>query len=270
MPRNDRPHRERLGTSATGIPATGTSATDIFATGTPARGTSATGTSGGAEAGPASPRVEVRRHADRGRYDRETIHAILDAGLICHLGVVVEGEPLVLPTGFGRVGDTLYLHGAAANRSLQAALEGVCVTVTHVDGLVLARSAFGHSMNYRSVVVRGRARAVTDPAERRAALRAVVEHAVSGRWEEARQPSAKELATTAVIAVDLAECSAKVRTGPPLDPASDRRLPVWAGEVPLRMVAGPALPDPDLDAAIAEAPSVARVRARFPGFPDGG
>ena len=140
------------------------------------------------EGGPASPRVEVRRHPDRARYDRATIDAILDAALICHLGVVVDGEPLVLPTGFGRLGDTLYLHGATANRSLAAALEGACVTVTHLDGLVMARSAFGHSMNYRSAVVRGRARAVTDPVEKRAGLRAVVEHALPGRWDEVRQP----------------------------------------------------------------------------------
>jgi nitroimidazol reductase NimA-like FMN-containing flavoprotein (pyridoxamine 5'-phosphate oxidase superfamily) len=137
-------------------------------------------------AGPASPRVQVRRHPERGRYDRETIDAILDEALICHLGVVIDGDPLVLPTGFGRIGDTLYLHGAATNRSLAAALDGVCITVTHVDGLVLARSAFGHSMNFRSVVVRGRARAVADLEERRAALVAVVEHGIPGRWAEVR------------------------------------------------------------------------------------
>ena len=215
--------------------------------------------------GPASPRVQVHRHAERARYDRETIDAILDEALICHLGVVIDGEPLVLPTGFGRVGDTLYLHGAAANRSLAAALDGVCITATHVDGLVLARSAFGHSMNFRSVVVRGRARAVTDPEERREALLAVVEHGIPGRWAEVRQPSAKEFESTSVIAVDLAECSAKVRTGPPLDPVSDRDLPVWAGEIPLRLVAGAPRPDPHLKAGIDEPPSVAEVLRRFPG-----
>jgi hypothetical protein len=216
-------------------------------------------------AGPASPRVQVHRHPERARYDRETIDTILDEALICHLGVVVDGEPLVLPTGFGRVGDTLYLHGAATNRSLAAAQDGVCITVTHVDGLVLARSAFGHSMNFRSVVVRGRARLVTDPEERRAGLVAVVEHSLPGRWAEVRQPSAKEIETTAVIAVDLAECSAKVRAGPPLDPVSDRDLPVWAGEVPLRLVAGAPRPDPDLVEGIDEPPSVAEVLRRFPG-----
>jgi len=215
--------------------------------------------------GPASPRVQLHRHPERARYDRETVDAILDEALICHLGVVVDGEPLVLPTGFGRVGDTLYLHGAATNRSLAAALDGVCITVTHVDGLVLARSAFGHSMNFRSVVVRGRARAVTDPEERRAALMAVVEHGIPGRWAEVRQPSAKEIEITTVIAVDLAECSAKVRSGPPLDPVADHHLPVWAGEVPLRLVAGAPRPDPQLAEGIDLPPSVAEVRRRFPG-----
>ena len=221
------------------------------------------------EGGPASRRVEVRRHPDRARYDRATIDAILDEALICHLGVIVDGEPLVLPTGFGRLGDTLYLHGAAANRSLAAALEGACVTVTHVDGLVLARSAFGHSMNYRSVVVRGRARAVTDPVERRDGLRAVVEHALPGRWDEVRQPSPREMDATAVIALDLAECSAKVRTGPPLDPASD--LPRGSGRVRSRFGWSPALPVPT--------PTWVRVSSRrrawsdaaaIPALPDGG
>jgi hypothetical protein len=220
---------------------------------------------------PASPRVEVRRHPDRARYDRETVDAILDEAVVCHIGVMVGGEPLVLPTSFGRVGDTLYLHGAAANRSLAAALEGVCVTVTHLDGLVLARSAFGHSMNYRSVVVRGRGRAVTDPQERLAALRAIVEQAIPGRWDEVRRPTEKELATTAVIAVDMGERSAKVRTGPPLDPVSDRRLPVWAGEIPLRVVAGHPRADLDPDSGVQEPASVARALRRFPGpAPHGG
>jgi nitroimidazol reductase NimA-like FMN-containing flavoprotein (pyridoxamine 5'-phosphate oxidase superfamily) len=218
-----------------------------------------------AGAGPGSPRVQLHRHPERARYDRKTIDAILDEALICHLGVVVAGEPLVLPSGFGRVADTLYLHGAAANRSLAAALDGVCITVTQVDGLVLARSAFGHSMNYRSVVVRGRARVVTDPEERLAGLRAVVEHGIPGRWAEVREPSPKELRTTIVIAVDLAECSAKVRSGPPLDPVSDRRLPVWAGEVPLRLVAGAPRADPDLVGGIDPPPSVAEMLRRFPG-----
>ncbi len=214
-------------------------------------------------AGPATPRVKIRRHAERARYDRATVDAILDSALVCHLGVVVDGEPLVLPTGFGRVGDTVYLHGAAGNASLHAALGGACLTVTHVDGLVLARSLNGHSMNFRSVVVRGRGRLVTDPQERLVAMRAIVEHAVPGRWDEARAPSERELAATAIVAIPLAEVSAKVRTGPPLDPESDRALPVWAGELPLRLVADAPRPDPGLAAGIAEPPSVAGLRRKF-------
>ena len=220
----------------------------------------------GGAVGPASPRVEIRRHAERARYDRGTIDAILDGALICHLGVIADGEPLVLPTAFGRVGDTLYLHGAAANRSLRAALEGVCVTVTHVDGLVMARSASGHSLNFRSVVVRGRARAVTELEERRAGLRAVMEQVAPGRWEEAGEPAEDQIETTMVIAVDLAECSAKVRSGPPLDPASDRGLAVWAGEIPLRLVAGDPVPDTGMGPGIAEPASVRRAQQRFPSF----
>jgi nitroimidazol reductase NimA-like FMN-containing flavoprotein (pyridoxamine 5'-phosphate oxidase superfamily) len=213
--------------------------------------------------GPATPRVRLRRHAERAHYDRATIDAILDSALVCHLGVVVDGEPLVLPTGFGRVGDTLYLHGAAANAGLRAALTGACLTVTHVDGLVMARSLNGHSMNFRSVVVRGRGRLVTDPQERLVALRSIVEHAVPGRWDEAREPSARELAATAIVAIPLAEVSAKVRTGPPQDPEDDRALPVWAGELPLRLVADAPMPDPGLAAGIPEPPSLAGLRRRF-------
>jgi nitroimidazol reductase NimA-like FMN-containing flavoprotein (pyridoxamine 5'-phosphate oxidase superfamily) len=223
-------------------------------------------------AGPVSARVRVRRHADRGRYDAATVEAILDAALICHVGVVEDGQPLVLPTGFGRAGRTLYLHGAVANRSLRLALEGVCVTVTLLDGLVLARSVFSHSMNYRSVVVRGRARPVTDPAEKLAALRAITEHLVPGRWAEVRTPSPTELAATAVIALDMEECSAKVRSGPPRDEAPDRSLPVWAGEVPLHLVAGSPRRDEHVSTGIAEPPSVAAARGRFaaPGGEAGG
>ncbi|HYA00532.1 MAG TPA: pyridoxamine 5'-phosphate oxidase family protein [Candidatus Binatia bacterium] len=211
----------------------------------------------------ASARVRVRRHADRARYDTETIREILDGALICHIGVIVDGAPVVLPTGFGRIGDTLYLHGATSNSHLAAALHGVCITATHVDGLVLARSASGHSMNFRSAVVMGRGRPVTDPAEKRAALRAVVEHAIPGRWTETRQPSDQEIEGTAVVAVELTEASAKVRTGPPMDSASDQALPWWAGEVPLRLVAGAPLEDPQLAAGIPEPDSVAAFRRRF-------
>jgi nitroimidazol reductase NimA-like FMN-containing flavoprotein (pyridoxamine 5'-phosphate oxidase superfamily) len=220
-----------------------------------------------AEATPASPRVRVRRHADRARYDRETVDAILDSALVCHLGVIVDGEPLVLPTGFGRAGHTLYLHGAAANRSLRAALDGACLTVTHVDGLVLARTLLNHSMNYRSVVVRGRGRLVTDARERLIAMRAIVEHAIPGRWDEARAPSDAELAMTAVIAIDLDQVSAKVRSGPPVDPEDDLGLPAWAGEVPLRLTADAPRPDPRLVGAVPEPLSVAGLRRRFASEP---
>lgn len=211
-----------------------------------------------------SPRVRVRRHADRARYDRRTIDAILDQALICHLGVVVDGEPMVLPTGFCRRGDVLYLHGAPANRSLRAALGGACVTVTHLDGLVLARSAMNHSMNYRSAVVVGRARLVEDADEKRAALIAVVEHLVPGRSAEVRGMSDGEMARTMVVALDLGECSAKVRAGPPVDDEADLILPVWAGVVPLRIVAGPTQPACGADPDLPEPASVAAIHARFP------
>jgi nitroimidazol reductase NimA-like FMN-containing flavoprotein (pyridoxamine 5'-phosphate oxidase superfamily) len=211
-----------------------------------------------------SPRVRVRRHADRAHYDRRTVDAILDAGLICHLGVVIDGQPVVLPTGFCRCGDVLYLHGAPANRSLDAALQGACVTVTHLDGLVLARAAMNHSMNYRSAVVMGKARLVDDPVEKRAALTAVVEHLVPGRSAEVREMTATEVARTLVVALDLAECSAKVRGGPPVDDEADLFLPVWAGVIPLRPVAGPAQPEAGVSPDSPEPASVAGIRARFP------
>jgi nitroimidazol reductase NimA-like FMN-containing flavoprotein (pyridoxamine 5'-phosphate oxidase superfamily) len=177
--------------------------------------------------------------------------------------VVVDGQPLVLPTGFGRLGDTLYVHGAAGNLSLRAALAGACVTVTHLDGLVMARSLLNHSMNYRSAVVRGRGRPVTDAQERRVAMRAIVEHIAPGRWNEARAPSDRDLAATTIIALDLTEVSAKVRSGPPQDPEDDLDLPVWAGELPLRLTADAPRPDPRLAVAVPEPPSLAGLRRRF-------
>jgi nitroimidazol reductase NimA-like FMN-containing flavoprotein (pyridoxamine 5'-phosphate oxidase superfamily) len=196
-----------------------------------------------------SPRTTVRRQRQRGAYDAATIEAILDEALICHVGAVVDGAPVVLPTVHARRDRTLYLHGAPANALLRAG-DGaeVCVTATLVDGLVLARSAFHHSVNYRSVVVRGPARAVTDPEEQRAALDALVEHVAPGRTAETRPPSDEELRTTLVLAVGLDEASAKVRTGPPLDEPEDHALPHWAGELPLTVVAGPPRPDPDVPA----------------------
>jgi nitroimidazol reductase NimA-like FMN-containing flavoprotein (pyridoxamine 5'-phosphate oxidase superfamily) len=220
----------------------------------------------GAVEGAASARVRVRRHSERASYEPAALEAILDEALICHVGVVVDGLPVVLPTLHGRVGRTLYLHGAPANRSLRAALQGVCVTATLLDGLVLARSTRMHSMNYRSAVVIGHARTVSDPEEKSLALRAIVEHAIPGRSAEVRNAGPADLAATAVVAVDLDQCSAKARTGPPLDPEEDRKLPVWAGVVPLRTVAGPALRDPDVPVGVAEPPSVTGLRRRWPGF----
>jgi nitroimidazol reductase NimA-like FMN-containing flavoprotein (pyridoxamine 5'-phosphate oxidase superfamily) len=206
---------------------------------------------------PASPRTTVRRQRQRGVYDPPTIEAILDEALICHVGAVVDGAPVVLPTVHARRERTLYLHGAPANALLRAG-DGaeVCVTATLVDGLVLARSAFHHSINYRSVVVRGPARAVTDPAEKADALGAVVEHVARGRSAETRPPSDEELRATLVVAVGLDEASAKVRTGPPLDEPEDHALPHWAGELPLTVVPGPPRPDPDQPADRPVPPSV--------------
>jgi uncharacterized protein len=187
---------------------------------------------------PLSPtaRSTIKRSAARARTDRAELYAALDAVLVCHLGIVVDGAPVVLPTVYGRDGDTLYLHGSTGAASLRAAAADVpvCVTVTHVDGIVYARSVFHHSMNYRSAVVYGRARLVTDDAERRAGLRAVTEHVAPGSWDHARRPTRKELAATAVLALDLAEASLKVRTGPPVDDDEDVAAGGrWAGVLPL-------------------------------------
>jgi uncharacterized protein len=184
-----------------------------------------------------SGRTRVRRHPERARYDRETLLSILDEGLFCHLGFVDEGSPFVVPTLYARDGDTLYVHGAPASRMLRRAREGVevCLTVTLLDGLVLARSVFNHSMNYRSVMVLGRAQEVTDPAEKMLASQVLVEHVCSGRWAEARHPSAKELGATVIVKLDLTEASAKVRSGGPIDQEEDIALPVWAGQIPLRV-----------------------------------
>jgi nitroimidazol reductase NimA-like FMN-containing flavoprotein (pyridoxamine 5'-phosphate oxidase superfamily) len=190
---------------------------------------------------PPSPRSQVRRLPDRGAYDRETIHAILDAGLVCHVGFVSEGHPFVIPMNYGRDGDRVLLHGSAASRLMRGMEAGwpVCLTVTLLDGLVLARSAFHHGMNFRSVVLFGRATPVADSAAKTAALRAISEHLVPGRWEKVRPPNARELAVTAV----LEEASAKIRTGPPKDDPEDLSLPVWAGVLPLETIPGVPLPD---------------------------
>jgi nitroimidazol reductase NimA-like FMN-containing flavoprotein (pyridoxamine 5'-phosphate oxidase superfamily) len=194
--------------------------------------------------GPPSDRTKVRRHAERGRYDRASVDGILAEGIIAHVGVGTEHGPVVLPMAYGRIGDTLYLHGAAGNAMLRAA-DGapVCVTVTLLDGLVLARSAFSHSMNHRSVVVYGLGRTVLEPDEQRLALDAIVDHTVPGRSEVARRPTDEELRKTRVLAVALGEASAKVREGPPLDADDDLGWPVWAGVVPITTVRGEPLED---------------------------
>jgi uncharacterized protein len=195
-------------------------------------------------------RTRVRRLPERAAYDRATVHAILDEGFLCHLGFVVDGQPYVIPTGYARVGDTLFLHGSTGSRlGLRPGMD-VCVTVTLVDGLVLARSAFHHSMNYRSVMAIGRTRPVTDPGEKEAALRALVEHIVPGRSDEVRGGDPRELAATAVVALPLAEVSAKVRTGPPSDDEPDYDLPIWAGVLPLALTPGEPVPDPVLDPSV--------------------
>src|SRR5438128_943944 len=182
-------------------------------------------------------RTTLRRLPQRGALDRESINQILDEGFICHAGFAVEGQPFVIPTGYARVADKLIIHGSQASRMLRTVGQGidVCVTVTLIDGLVLARSAFHHSMNYRSVVVFGRATVVDDGDEKVQALRSLSEHMVRGRWDDVRTPNEEELRLTTVLALPLLEASAKVRTGPPLDDEEDYEMPVWAGVIPLRL-----------------------------------
>jgi nitroimidazol reductase NimA-like FMN-containing flavoprotein (pyridoxamine 5'-phosphate oxidase superfamily) len=195
-------------------------------------------------------RTRLRRLPERAAYDRATVHAILDEGFLCHVGFVAGGQPYVIPTGYARVGETIYLHGSTGSRlGLRPGMD-VCVTVTLLDGLVLARSAFHHSMNYRSVMALGRTRAVRDLEEKEAALRAVVEHIVPGRSDEVRGTDRRELAATAVLALPLDEVSAKVRTGPPKDDDPDYDLPVWAGVLPLALTPGAPVPDPVLDPSL--------------------
>jgi len=191
-----------------------------------------------------TPRTELGRHRERGRTERDDLHAVLDAGLICQLGVIVDGAPRVLPTGYGRLGDLLYLHGSSANSSIMAGNgQQVCVTVTHLDGLVCARSVFNHSMNYRSAVVFGVARLVTDPEEKLLALRTITEHLVPGQWSYVRKPSKKELAATSALALPLTEASVKIRSGGPSDEPEDYELDLWAGVVPV--TSGFGEPEPD-------------------------
>lgn len=190
-------------------------------------------------------RSKVRRHPERAAYDRAAIDAILDEALFAHVGFVHEGGPVVIPINYGRSGDTLYLHGSAVSRTLGSLASGidVCLTVTLLDALVLARSTFHHSMNYRSVVIFGKCRLVTDPQEKERALACIVEHIVPGRTREARGPNANELAATSVIALAIDEASAKARSGPPLDAASDLESPLWGGLLPIAQRYGPPIAD---------------------------
>lgn len=199
-----------------------------------------------------SERTRIRRVPARAEYERRAIEAILDEALVAHLGFLHEGQPYVIPTLHARVGDTLYFHGSAAGRAIRALGAGLpaCLTVTLLDGLVLARSVFHHSVNYRSVVVLGTATPVEGATEREQALRAFTERLVPGRWEEVRPPSPQEIRATRVLALDLREASAKVRLGPPLDEPEDYALPAWAGVIPLRTAAGAPLPDPRLAAHV--------------------
>ncbi len=191
-----------------------------------------------------TPRTTVKRLPKRASYDFDKVAAILDAGFLCHVGIVVEGQPFVIPTSFGRDGETLYFHGSSVSRTLRQAAEGIpmCLTVTHLDGLVLARSGFHSSMNYRSVVVLGSARKV-EGDEKLHALEVISEHILKGRWAQIRAPSRKELNGTTVLALPISEASAKVRTGPPVDDEEDYALPVWAGVLPLSIEPGTPLPD---------------------------
>jgi len=205
-------------------------------------------------------RTTLRRHRERGETDRAVLYQIIDAGLICHLGVVSDGAPVVLPTAYGRDGDTLYLHGSSANGAFWAADgQQVCVTVSHIDGLVAARAVFSHSVNYRSAVVFGQATVVKDEDERWNALRLITDHLIPGRWAAARQPTTKEMAATAVLSVPLDEASVKIRTGMPADDPEDHELDVWAGVLPVSVTFGAPQPDPQLREEI---PVPAHIRDR--------
>jgi nitroimidazol reductase NimA-like FMN-containing flavoprotein (pyridoxamine 5'-phosphate oxidase superfamily) len=208
-----------------------------------------------------SERATVKRLPERGVYDREVIDAILDEALICHLAFDTDHGPIAIPTIHARIADVLYLHGSHASRMMRTTVgEQVCVTATIVDGIVAARSAFHHSLNYRSVMVFGTPRIVEDPQERTAAFAAITNHVLPGRWEEARQPNEKEDKGTKLLAIDIVEASAKLRTGPPRDDAEDMSLGIWAGVVPLAMQAGEPIPAPDLEDGVETPPSVVSYR----------
>ncbi len=193
-------------------------------------------------------RASLKRLPKRGSHEREVVNQILDEGFICHVGFAIDGQPFVIPTGYARAGDKLFIHGSQASRMLRALKEGIdtCVTVTLIDGLVLARSAFHHSMNYRSVVIFGRAKLIEDREEKLAALYALSEHMIPGRWKSVRKPSEAELQQTTVLSLPIDEASAKIRTGPPLDDEEDYAMNVWAGVLPLRLITGDPVADPRL------------------------
>lgn len=195
-----------------------------------------------------TPNTTLKRLPDRGEFDRQTVYRILDEAFVCHVGFAVDGQPFVIPTSYGRIGDKLYIHGSAASRMLRSLSGGipVCVTVTLIDGLVLARSAFHHSINYRSVVILGNAALVEEPEEKFAALKTITENIVPGRWTDVREPNAQELKGTSVLSLPLIEVSAKVRTGPPKDDEEDMAIPVWAGVLPLRTITEAPINDPAL------------------------
>lgn len=197
---------------------------------------------------PQTLRNKVQRKPARGHYDTATIYPIVDEALVCHVGFVQDGQPYVIPTLHARQGDRLLLHGSRASRLMRHLAAGgeVCITITLVDGIVLARSVFHHSINYRSVVIFGRGETIADPAERLAALEAFTERLVPGRWQEARPPNPVELKQTAVVAVPIDTASAKIRSGPPGDDEADMDLPIWAGVLPLQQIVGFPLPDPAL------------------------
>ncbi len=192
-----------------------------------------------------TPRTRVVREPQRAVYDREAVNQILDEAFLCHIGFVADGQPYVIPTSYGRAGNILYVHGSAASRMLRNLNQGlpVCITVTLLDGLVLARSVFNHSMNYRSVVILGAATLVDDPAEKLSALRALSEHIIPHRWDDSRQPNEKELKATSVLKIPIEEFSAKVRVGPPIDDEEDYPFPTWAGVIPLDTTVGAPIRD---------------------------
>ena len=201
---------------------------------------------------PQTQRTTLKRLPQRGSYDREIVNQILDEAFICHIGFVFDGQPVVIPTGYARDGDRLLIHGSQASRMLRtlAGSIDVCVTVTLIDGLVLARSAFHHSINYRSVVIFGRATLIDDTSEKLNALRTLSEHIIPGRWDDVRPPNEREMQLTTVLSLPIAEASAKVRLGPPLDDEEDYEVPVWAGVIPLQLVAKQPIADPCLRADI--------------------